>query len=102
MSIYSLFIVPYCDLGQISQNTDPLNFEPYRKYHISVQLYVKTLRFIHYMLNSTNPIVSYIGHLAKPNSSSPIGKNMAYLRYKYGILYTDILSCNINKIPHRE
>ena len=68
------------------------------KYHISVQLYVKTLRFTHYMLNSTNPIVSYIGHLAKSNSSSPIGKNMAYLRYKYGILYTDRLSCNINKI----
>ena len=30
MSVYCLFTLPSCDLGQKSQNPDPLNFDPYR------------------------------------------------------------------------
>ncbi len=33
--------------------------------HISVQLYVKSLRFLHYMFNNSNRIVSYVGNIAR-------------------------------------
>ena len=50
------------------------------------------------MFNSTNPVVSYIAKLANCNGLSPIGRNMAYLRYKYNIMYSNKLNSNINKI----
>ena len=37
------------------------------------------------MLRSNNSIVSYIGRLAITNANSPIGRNVAYLRYKYSV-----------------
>jgi len=46
------------------------------QFHISVQLYVKSLRFMHYMLNSSNRIVSYVGKIARSSASTPLGRNM--------------------------
>ncbi len=49
--------------------------------HVNVQLCVKSLRFIHNMLNSDNDVVSFVSHVAASNTNSPIGGNVAILQY---------------------
>ncbi len=53
--------------------------------HVNVQLCLKTLRFINNMLNSHNEVVSFVSHVAASNANSPIGRNVAILRYKYNV-----------------
>ena len=44
------------------------------------------------MLYHDNNIVSYIAKLAYSCATSPIGRNMAYLRYQYDVNFTDSMS----------
>ena len=52
--------------------------------HISIQLAVKTLRFINCMLYSSNNIVSHIG-------------NIANMKHKYDINFDDKLSADVTR-----
>ena len=47
------------------------------------------------MLCSSNNIVSHIGNIAKCCATSPIGRNIAYLKYKYDINFDDKLYANV-------
>jgi len=66
--------------------------------HIRTQLAVKTLRFVDRMINSPNNVISVIGNIAKRCALSPIGKNIAYLKYKYNIHLCDKLCVNVARI----
>ena len=55
------------------------------QHHISVQLTHKMVNFLYSVSNSVNPIVKLIGNLAQNDASSPMGANLATLRYHYGI-----------------
>lgn len=68
--------------------------------HISVQLAVKTLRFIHGMVKSSNCIVSYIALIAKHCAMSPTGQNLSHLKYIYNVDLDDKLGTNISRIAN--
>ncbi len=68
------------------------------QYHISVQLYVKTLRFIYSLFNSSNSTVSFVGMLARQNATSPAGRNMAMLRNKFNVDFRESLHHNITLV----
>ena len=70
--------------------------------HISIQLTVKTLRFIDCMLHSSNNIVSHIGNIAKCCANSPVGRNIAYMKYKYDINFDDKLSANVARVRNAQ
>ncbi len=65
------------------------------QFHIRIQLYVKTLRFLHYMSNSTNAVVAYIYSMANLSSMSPLGKNISWFRFSFGVNFHNNLSRNI-------
>ena len=66
--------------------------------HLSVQLYVKALRFINYMLNSSNDVVAYIGKMVSSDARSPIGGNAAYLRHTCNVNFDLNVVSNIDRI----
>jgi hypothetical protein len=66
--------------------------------HIGTQLIVKTLRFIDCMLNHSNKLVSYVGNMVKSCATSPVGANIAYLKYKYNINLNDKLPVNVARV----
>jgi len=66
--------------------------------HISVNLYIKSLRFMYKMCNSTNNTVSFLGHIARNCATLPLGGNMSYLRFKYNVNFEDVLSKNIARV----
>ena len=66
--------------------------------HISAQLAVKTLRFINSIVTSSNSIVSYFGIIAKCCATSPIGRNLSYLKYKYHIDLNNKIAANVKQI----
>ena len=68
------------------------------QYHISVQLFIKSLRFIYSLFNSNNSIVSYIGKILALDATSPIGKNLSYFRHKFDVSLNDTLKINIGRI----
>lgn len=65
------------------------------KLHISSHFCIKTLRFVTTMCNNTNKLVSHIGNVARYCALSPVDKNIAYLRYKFGVDICDSLCVNI-------
>ena len=68
--------------------------------HISRQLHVKTLHFLYHMLQNGNNVVASIGKMALSCATSPIGRNMSYLRHMFDIRFTESLSQCINRV-HR-
>ena len=54
--------------------------------HFSVQLAVKILRFVNYMLKSFNKLVACVGNVTKYNAESPIGRNVSYCKHKYNVI----------------
>ncbi len=68
------------------------------KPHISCQLYVKTLKFLYYMLQHENNIVASVGNMALSCATSPIGRNMSYLRHVFDVNFTESLSQCVNRV----
>ena len=63
--------------------------------HISAQLHVKTIKFIYQMLMNSNSIVAYIARRGCMFSNSPLGRNISFFRYKYGIIFSNSMSSNV-------
>ena len=68
--------------------------------HISVQLCIKSLRFFFCMLNSNNQLVSHMCNLAIHCANSPVGRNISFLKYKYGVNISDNLSVNVVRVKN--
>jgi len=66
--------------------------------HISCQLYAKTLKFLYSMLHNDNIIVSSVGKIALSCATSPIGRNMSYLRHMFDLNLNDSLSQCLKKL----
>ena len=60
-------------------------------------LYIRTLKFIRSMLASANPLIAYIGYMAKSSAASPMGHNIAFFRHTFDVMLdvcmTDNLRC---------
>ncbi len=61
-------------------------------------LQVKTL---YHILQNDNNVVASIGKMALSCATSPIGRNMSYLRHMFDIRFTDSLSQCINRVYRR-
>ena len=55
-------------------------------------LYIRTLKFIRSMLASANPLIAYIGYMAKSSAASPMGQNIAFFRHTFGVMLDDCMS----------
>ncbi len=63
--------------------------------HISIQLYVKSLRFIYSMINSENDTVAFVGSLVRHNANSPIGRNVSFLKHNFNINLNETMFTNV-------
>ena len=61
-------------------------------------LHKRMLTFLYSVLESPNEIVSYIGKLALPSAKSPMGKNMSYFKYKFGIVFNNSLQMSMTSL----
>ena len=66
--------------------------------NITEQLHVMTTKHIHNSIVHCNPIVRLVANRALHCARSPMGANVAYLRCKYGVDFTNALNANINGI----
>lgn len=60
--------------------------------HIQHQLELRTLSFIHSYISSFNPLVKATFAAAMCDARSDLGFNIAFFRYKYGIVFRDDLT----------
>ena len=54
------------------------------------------------MLYNTNNVISCISRLANYLLNTPFGRNMCYLRFKYGVNFTDGLHVNLTRLNNAE
>ena len=66
--------------------------------NITEQLHVMTTKQIHNSIVHCNSIVRLVANRALHCARSPMGANVAYLRCKYGVDFTNALNANINSI----
>jgi hypothetical protein len=66
--------------------------------HISIQLFIRCLKFIYCLLQSENEIVCCTINNAMINAMSPLGSKIAFFRYKYDIDILHDMNTNIAKI----
>ena len=65
---------------------------------ITEQLHVKTKKHIHNFIVHCNPIVRLVANRALHCARFPMGPNVAYLKCKYGVDFTNALENHINDI----
>ena len=66
--------------------------------NITEQLHVMTTKHIHNSIVHCNSIVRLVANQALHCARSPMWENVAYLRCKYGVDFTNALNANINSI----
>ena len=50
------------------------------------------------MLASANPLIAYIGYMAKSSAASPMGQKIAFFRHTFGVMLDDCMSDNLRCI----
>jgi hypothetical protein len=66
--------------------------------HIRYQLYVRTLKYLHNALDSSNKLVNSITGSAMKDANSPMGAQFAFFRSRFSMTCKERLSDNINYI----
>ena len=61
-------------------------------------LCIRTLKFIRSKLASANPLIAYIGYVAKSSAASPMGQNIAFFRHTFGVMLDDCMTDNLRCI----